>query len=268
MVRILLILLLGYLLLVMALYLWQRSLLYFPATYRPSDEQLQSLGLTPWPQDEWRGYLGEPKHSDAKGTVLVFHGNAGSAWQRDYFAKALTARGYRVLLAEYPGYGGRAGKPSERTLVQDALQTLSLARQTFSGPVYLWGESLGAAVTAAMTAQLGRGDVDGLVLQSPWRSLAELASHHYWYLPVDWLLRDRFDSQTHLQDFASPVAVLVAGQDEIVPVSFSLSLYQQLSAPKRLWRFSQSGHNNLPLQADADWFDEVMEFLATGGKSG
>lgn len=68
-----------------------------------------------------------------KGTVVVFHGNGGPAVFRSAYIDALEARGFRVVLAEYPGYGGRPGELSEKSLVADARLTVLLARKAFGG---------------------------------------------------------------------------------------------------------------------------------------
>lgn len=193
----------------------------------------------------------------------MFHGNAGTAWHRSYYANALTRRGYRVLLVEYPGYGGRHGTPDQQSLTDDGLQTLKLAERHFDGPVYLWGESLGAGVVASIAGRLPADSrVAGLILMAPWDSLTALAQHHYWYLPVKWLLKDKYDSIANLAAFNKPVAMLVAGQDSIIPNHHSLTLYDSLTAPKSIWRFDSASHNYWPYQADAKWWQEVMDFVS------
>jgi pimeloyl-ACP methyl ester carboxylesterase len=84
--------------------------------------------------------------------VLVFHGNAGSALDRKYYPDALEKLGYRVILVEYPGYGGRRGKLGEGSFVADARDLVTLARDEFGDPIYVWGESLGCGVAIAVAA--------------------------------------------------------------------------------------------------------------------
>ncbi|ALT00442.1 hypothetical protein AT746_12190 [Lacimicrobium alkaliphilum] len=260
--RLLIFILLAYLLILVAVYFLQQRLLYFPSPSQAPESQLKPLQLTPWPEQNFKGYLG-PEPQQSKGMVLVFHGNAGAAWQRSYYTRALTRLGYRVLLVEYPGYGGRAGTLNQQSLTEDGLQTLKLAGQHFEGPLYLWGESLGAGVVASVAARLSADSrVAGLILMAPWDSLTVLAQHHYWYLPVKWLLKDKYDSITSLSAFDKPVAMLVAGQDTIIPNRHSLALYESLSAPKSIWRFDNASHNNWPNQADAKWWQEVMNFVS------
>jgi pimeloyl-ACP methyl ester carboxylesterase len=179
---------------------------------------------------------------------------------------ALAPLGFNVILAEYPGYGGRRGVPSEDSLVEDARQTVRLAFGEFGSPLYLWGESLGCGVAAALAGD-SSVPVDGLVLVTPWDSLTELARSLYWYMPVRLLLLDRFDSVKNLQDFKRPVAVVMALQDEIIPAARTLRLYEALNQPKHLWKFPAAGHNSWPTGPDEQWWGEVVQFVSSGGST-
>lgn len=248
-----------YTLLTLSVYLLQQRLLYLPPPDRPTPQRAAAAGLAYWPtDDDFRGFRVLPEPAEPAGTVLVFHGNAGGAAQRGYY-RALSARGLRVLLIEYPGYGGRPGAPSEAALRDDGRAALRLAAAQFPGPVYLWGESLGAAVAAAVAA--GSVRPDGLALLTPWDSLARLARVHYWYLPTGLLLKDRYDSAAYLAGYDGPVAVLIAGDDRIVPPPHGERLYDALAGPKRRWRFDGAGHNSWPVRPDARWWDEVVAFI-------
>ena len=169
--------------------------------------------------------------------------------------------GYRVVLAEYPGYGGRPGETNETAFVQDAIATVKAARSVFGAPIYLLGESMGCGVAAA--AATGPDiDASGLILITPWDSLPDLAQTLYWYLPARMLTIDRFDSVRNLQSFDRPVAVVIAQNDTTVPNKHSLRLFRSLTAPKRLWEFPGAGHNSWPTDAEAPWWRETMSFVA------
>jgi pimeloyl-ACP methyl ester carboxylesterase len=261
-------LLIAYAILTAFMYFFQRRLLYLPDLEKPSQTQLQQLGLQFWPDagkttdsSVYRGLLSTAAMPQIKGTVVVFHGNAGAAWQRDYYLQALQPLGYRVILAEYPGYGGRPGSPGESVFVADARQTLLLAYQQFGEPLFLWGESLGAGVAAA-TAAAAPVPLAAVILLTPWDTLPDPAQTLYWYLPARQLVRDRYDSIENLRAFQSRLAVIVADQDEVIPSRHALKLYQTLPQPKRLWRFAGAGHNSWPLAADENWWREVMDFVS------
>ena len=108
--------------------------------------------LQMWPaRDEtYQGIVSRKEATGSKGIVVVFHGNGAPAVFRTCYIAALEARGYRVVLAEYPGYGGRPGELSEKSLVADARRTALRAVQDFGGPLYVWGESMGCGVASAL----------------------------------------------------------------------------------------------------------------------
>jgi pimeloyl-ACP methyl ester carboxylesterase len=245
---------LGFLVLV---YVFQDRLLYFPQ--RATVEEVAGAGLRPWPSaQDFRGLVAEPAGA-VRGTAIVFHGNAGHAGHRAFYAQALTPLGWRVILAEYPGYGPRAGRPGERSLVDDASETVALAHRQYGEPLLLVGESLGAAVAAA-AGQRQQELTAGLLLITPWDRLAQVASHHYPLLPVKWLLRDRYDTATRLAGFDRPVVVAVAGQDSIVPARFGVALHAELRGPKRLIQIDGVGHNDWPDRVDAAWWRQATHF--------
>lgn len=253
----------SYGMLVLTVFLLQRRMIYFPGRTAPSADLLAAGSLKFWPRagDGFKGYTISHPPAESLGTLIVFHGNAGSAWHRDYFVHALAPLGYRVILAEYPGYGGRPGKTNEASLTADARAIVRQAHAEDHSPIYLLGESMGCGVAAAVAADPS-APVDGLILITPWDSLPDLAQTLYWYLPARWLTRDRFDNLHNLQHFDRPVAMVIAGRDRVVPNKHSLRLYASLSAPKRLWRFDDAGHNSWSNHIDLSWWREVMQFVA------
>jgi pimeloyl-ACP methyl ester carboxylesterase len=243
------------LLLLAAIYFGQDRLLYFPE--RTSVEAVTNERLRAWPSaQDFRGLVAEPAGT-ARGTVIVFHGNAGHAGHREFYARSLVPLGLRVILAEYPGFGPRDGVPSQATLVADAGETVALAHRQYGGPLIVIGESLGAAVAAAAGA-MHRDRVAGLVLITPWDRLANVAAHHYPWLPVRWLLRDPYDSVARLADFDRTIVVVVAERDQTVPARFGTSLYDTLKGPKHLVVIPAAGHNDWPDHVDARWWRDVI----------
>lgn len=249
------------LLLVGGLAMFQDRLLYFPEPLALPTllAEAQRDGLRRWPAEgEFRGLVREPD-GPARATLVLFHGNAGHVGHRADYAN-LVLLGLRVILAEYPGYGPRPGSPGEEALVADAAETIALARRDYNDPVLLAGESLGAGVAAAAYARAPQG-VAGLWLITPWDSLANVARHHYPWLPVTWILRDRYDSLTHLADARIPVAVVVAKRDSIVPAHLGDRLHEQLRSPKRLWQIPGADHNDWQDHVDERWWAEVADYL-------
>lgn len=259
--------LLAYVLFIGGIAVLQDHLLYFPERIAlPALRAgVQAEGFRAWPDDgEFRGLVREPNGpaGPARATLVLFHGNAGHAGHRTFYA-TLARFGIRIVLAEYPAYGPRAGALGEASLVADAAQAVALAHRQFGDPIILAGESLGAGVAAAAFPRVA-DQVAAVWLVTPWDRLEHVARHHYPWLPVRWLLRDRYDSQAHLAGARVPVAIVVAQDDVVVPARFGEALHAQLSAPKRLWRIAGAGHNDWPISLDDGWWRELAHFLLQG----
>jgi uncharacterized protein len=203
------------------LYALQRKLIYFPGRMSRSEFEATVSGsfdirasvLAPFD-----AIVFEPADGiGITGTAIYFHGNAGFGIERAYLAPAFTDRGLRFILAEYPGYGARAGTPAERSLVEDAAALYVKTCIIYpNSPIMLVGESLGAAVAVQVATRAAARPPSRLVLLTPFLSLAETAARVYPLLPVRYLLKDRFDSAGQLPRFKGAVAILVAGEDEVV----------------------------------------------------
>ncbi len=255
--------LLIYLLILLAVFLLQRKMLYFPTrlTQEQHEELIADLNLQPWPSaSELHGIMSRTPVTDAKGTVLVFHGNAGAALHRSYYIDALQYLGYRVIIAEYPGYGVRSGKPSEAVLIKNGIATAKMVLHAFKQPLFLCGESLGTGVVAGIVAS-HEVPIKGLLLITPFDAMTKVAQHHYWYFLARWLLLDKFDNVSKLRNFQGTVAVLLAEQDEVIPNRRTMALFDALSAPKKLWRFENANHNSLPMEHWRPWWQDVMTFI-------
>jgi hypothetical protein len=206
--------------------------------------------------ESW-GLLAEPV--PGRGTALVFHGNAGWAGDRLYYLAPLLARGYRVVLAEYPGYGMRSGDATVEGVVAFADRAVTEASRAWPGDLLLVGESLGAGVIAQVALQ-HEAKIKGVVLITPWDSLRTLARAHYPWLPASIFLKHPMDSIAALQSLRKPIAVLVAERDEIVGAAGGLALAQALSVA-RLVRLPRSGHNDwLEAMTARDWNELLSPF--------
>ena len=260
--------LLCYFLFLLILFVFQRKLIYFPEKHSIEQQQelAEQLNLKLWPSmDNYLGLMSKSGKTAYKGTIIVFHGNAGSAINRIYYLDALEKLGYRVVLAEYPGYGAREGFPSETILISNGVETLKQALKDFGYPVFLWGESLGSGVVSGVV-QSGQIPVKGIVLITPFDSLTNVAQHHYWFFLAKWLIRDKFNTIKNLHDYSGNTTILLAEDDQIIPNKYSLNLFDSLHHRKQLRIFKNAGHNSLPLAPKLTCWKEVMQLVA--GQSG
>jgi fermentation-respiration switch protein FrsA (DUF1100 family) len=151
--------------------------------------------------------------------------------------------------------------------VADAAALITRARRDFSGRLIVLGESLGAGVAAGAVGLLQRqgAAVDGLVLITPWDSLASVASHHYPWLPVRWLLSDRYDSGASLAAYRGPVAVVLAAQDEVVPARFGQALFDVIGGTRTLLAVEGARHNDWMDRVDDAWWGRLMRAAGANG---
>jgi len=245
----------------------QNRFLFYPDRYDGNilEGELKKEALCAWPsREDYRGILASGGSHPINGTVLVFHGNAGSALDRTFYIEPLQKLGYRVILLEYPGYGPRSGKPSEKTLIADGVQSVELAGEQFPEPLYILGESLGCGVAAGVIRhQTVPYKIRGAILVTPWDSLISVARSLYWFLPVKYLVKDRYDSVDYLQKIEMPYALVVAENDELIPAKSSQRLYDSLNGPKKLWLIPNAGHNTWFDQTNSAWWRDVMNHLVT-----
>lgn len=254
-------------LLVCAMWLFQRRLIYMPspgpvpvaATTIPQAEDVSFTtrdGLT------LGGWFFAAAVAEPGPAVLYCNGNAGDRSGRAELAIALRERGISVLLFDYRGYGGNPGSPSADGLFADATAARGyLESRPDVDPmrVVLAGESLGAAVALGVAVHRAPA---GLVLRSPFTSLVDVARVHYPFLPANWLLRDRYPSLARIRELRSPLLVAAGGRDRIVPIEQSRALHS--AAPgegARLLVFEDAGHNDRLWLDGPAWIDAVVSFV-------
>ncbi len=246
----------------------QNRFLYFPNDEWPTVPMLASEHLVLWQAagPDYRGLIAADKTPAPHGTIVLFHGNGGTALDRSFYMEPLHALGFRVVLAEYPRYGGRPGKVGEKPFVTDGLETVKLAYEQYGEPLYLLGESLGCGVVAAVAKQT-KTPVAGIILITPWDTLALVAKSLFPFLPVKLVLTDKYDSIGNLQSFPGKISVVGAERDEILPVGHAHNLYANLpEGRKHMWVIRGAGHNDWPFFADAALWKEMTDFVRVDKK--
>lgn len=244
----------------------QRSFIYFPQAQSLAAAQasVERMGGSAWRDNDgsWLGW--RDASPDAARRALVMHGNAGQALDRRYWTalfRGLHESGpWEVTVLEYPGYGPRAGKPSEQALRDAALQAMDRLQAERPGPVLLLGESLGSGVAAHVAA--ARPDaVAAILLVTPFASLGAVAQHHMPFLPVSLLLRDRFDTLKLLADYTGPMVIVTGTDDTIVPEPLALPLKAAHRGPLLHWSQPGAGHNNIDVNPGSEGWREIDAFI-------
>jgi fermentation-respiration switch protein FrsA (DUF1100 family) len=243
-----------------ATFCMQRSLLFHPNPMRIAP---RALGLADVAEMELPTADGQklvawyaPAEKDQP-TLFYLHGNAGALAHRAGRLRLYRADGYGVFMHSYRGFSGSTGSPSEEEIVGDALMAYDQLRRLgpSEGEIVVYGESLGTAVAVQVAASRHPA---GLVLESPFSSAADVGAYLYPYLPVFALLRDRFDSLSHIGKVRSPLLLLHGEEDRIVPARFGRKLFAAAPNPKTAYFFGGATHYTL---YEHGAFDRVRVFL-------
>ena len=234
----------GLALLIALVWFGQRRLIYRPDTARvpPSAEGLKGVAEVELPAPDgarlvaWyaQALAGQP-------TVLYFHGNGGGLYDRSARVRILRAAGYGVLLMSYRGYAGSTGRPSETANIADAMRAYDWLREAGVSPerIVLFGESLGTGVAVQVAAEKAAA---GVILDSPFTSLVDVAAGHFPFLPMRWLLRDRYVSADHIGRVRAPLLIVHGVEDRVVPFALGQKLFKMANEPKQFVAFPETGH--------------------------
>ena len=208
------------------------------------------------------GWLVRPAGSDPAPLVLYYGGNAEEA---SHMLEAIgdpvrgDTPGVAWLIVNYRGYGASEGAPSQVSLVADALAGYDYASPLPSidaKRIFVFGRSLGSGVAVQLAAHR---PVRGVILVSPYESLAAVAKRYYWYLPVDWMLKHRFDSIGVAPQMSQPLLCFIAERDDVIPPEHAERLFAAWAGPKRRVLLGGAGHNTT--DSATGFWPAVREFL-------
>lgn len=185
--------------------------------------------------------------------IIYFGGNAEEvSWMLEDAARRVPGAGW--LLVDYRGYGSSGGSPSEKALVADALQWYDHFRNTET--IYLFGRSLGSGVAVQLAAER---PVAGLILVAPFDSLVAVGKRHYPFLPVNWMLKHRFESVALAPKMKARLLCIVATDDEIIPAEHAKRLYDAWGGPKQWVGLEGAGHNST--DNALNYWPSIVRFL-------
>lgn len=227
-----------------AMYVFQRSLIYVPdpTRHRPAEAGLAGVDehilATPDGNSIVAWWL---KPAPGRRTILYFHGNGGHLADRAPRFKLLQQFGIGVLMMAYRGYSGSSGSPSEAANVADGVLAFDflVAAGVKPGDIVLFGESLGTGVAVEVAQQRPAA---GLVLDSPYTSLAAVGQFHYPWLPVERLILDRYDTLSRIGSLHLPLLILHGEADSVVPVAMGRAVFAAANEPKRIDTYPGAEH--------------------------
>ena len=236
--NIILVILLLYLVVTIAVYLFQRKLLYHPSVSSNFSQETTGLGL----EHKFEKikievnkdiYLNGWLHIKdiKKKTILFLHGNAGNLDNRIYKLNFLGNLDINFLIISWRGYSLSNGKPTEYGLYEDAKTAVNflLNKGIVEQDIILYGESLGTAVAV----EIGQNkDFAGIILEAPFTSMVDLGQKYYPFFPVRFLLKDKYESKNKIKNLKSPVLVLHGRKDKIVPFYMGEKIFEMANSPK------------------------------------
>lgn len=201
---------------------------------------------------------------DARAVVLFCHGNAGNISHRLDSIRIFRDLGLSVLIFDYRGFGQSEGRPSEKGTYLDvraAWDFLVTEKNAPPAHIVIFGRSLGGAVAAHLAADLNAEHAaGGLILESTFSSLPDMAARLYPFLPVRWLAKYSYNTLAQMGDIHSPVLVVHSPEDELIPFAHGQALYAAAPEPRMFLEIS-GGHNTGFLSSVVVYVDGLRSFL-------
>ena len=216
------------------LYFYQRNLLYHPNENNYSGDKIsvdiKKIKIRTSDNIELLGWYHEKNLKDFK-TLIYFHGNAGTLENRIHKINHFQDMNINFLIIAWRGFSGNNGKPTEQGLYEDGKSAINwLAKKGVDEKdLILYGESLGTGVATHLAQNKYYA---GIILETPFTSMADAAKIFYPYIPVNLLLKDRFENYQKVKNIKSPILVMHGEIDQIVPFSMGKKIYEMAKEPK------------------------------------
>ena len=272
---------------VIALSIWfQRTLMYpagravqlavaeFPVTTGKFSKAVD-VEIVSGDNEKIRGWFLQAEKNRGDRLVLFFHGNGSHRARRLSWYELFRSINVDVLAIDYRGYADSEGQPSENALTEDAAATRKYATQTLGyrpDQIVIAGESLGGGVgvkLASTVCQHGEQPA-GLILVSTFSSMLDTARNRFWWLPVRFLLIDRYRSDLEIPYVTCPVLQFHGTTDSIVPLPLAQRLQEVTPAKsksgvaKKLVLFRGTGHNDAMNRNGKELQEEIHQWIQAG----
>ena len=226
------------------IYLFQRNLLYHPGENNYSGDKLfvtiEKVKINTQDSIELLSWYHNKNLNDYK-TILFLHGNAGSLENRIHKINHFKEMNVNFLLLSWRGFNGNKGKPTETGLYEDAHSAIKWLKSigVLEKNIIIYGESLGTGVAIEVAQNKNFG---GIILESPFTSMIDAAKEKYPYLPVKFLLKDKYESDKKIKNIKSPILIMHGKVDKLVPFYMGKKLYDLANEPKYFYFSEYDNH--------------------------
>jgi hypothetical protein len=223
-----------YLFILIFTYIFQRNLLYHPGENNYFGDQLhvsiKKVKIKTQDNIELIAWYHKKDITKYK-TILFLHGNAGSLENRIHKINHFKDMNINFLIVAWRGFSGNEGKPTEKGLYEDARSAVRWlnAEGIDEKNMVIYGESLGTGVTTEIAQNR---NFAGIILESPFTSMIDAAKDKYSYLPVRFLLKDKYESKKKIKNIKSPILIMHGKVDNIVPFHMGKKMYELANEPK------------------------------------
>ncbi|PZW63115.1 MULTISPECIES: alpha/beta hydrolase [unclassified Pseudomonas] len=226
----------AYLLLCVALFVFQRALIYYPQPRAiDTPESLLTLSVAD------AQVLVTVRPHDGPKALIYFGGNAEDV-SRSLPGFSQAFADHAIYLLHYRGYGGSTGSPSEEAIQRDAMALFDYVYNSHPD-IAVIGRSLGSGVAVRLASQR---PASRLILITPYNSLEDLAARQFPWFPVKWLLQDKFESWKYAAHITVPTLLVAAEHDEVIPRASTDRLYTHFAkGVASLQVIPDTGHNSI-----------------------
>ena len=224
----------AYIVVIIFVYFYQRNLLYHPSENNYQNDTIQfnhqEIFIKVNNEIKLKSWIINKDLKNFK-TLVFFHGNAGDLSNRIYKLNELDKLDINILLISWRGFSGNEGYPTEKNLYEDAEAAIKWLnkKKVSNSQIILYGESLGTGVAVEIAS---KNNFNSIILESPFTSIENSAKIYYPYLPVSFLLKDRYDSISKIKKINSPILIMHGRKDDIVPFFMGKKLFEQANSPK------------------------------------
>ena len=252
-----------YVLLVIVLFFFQRNLLYHPSinNYLKNDQasqptDIEEVKIITKDKIYLTGWF-YTNNIESNKTILFLHGNAGSLENRTYKLNHFKDLNLNFLIIAWRGFNGNEGSPNELGLYEDAKSAISWLKERGikEKNIVLYGESLGTAVAVEVAQNKNYG---GLILESPFTSMVNMGKKYYPFLPIKYLLKDKFESNKKINKIKIPVLIIHGKVDKIVPYDMGKKMYELANEPKYFYSLEYGDHM---VEYDEKLLQELKKFI-------